>query len=121
MQHDLGADSSFIPQDTTLPHSTRENFRGNHGVVGAADFPPSAELIFPDPDDALEVLDDEGESDDKNASNWSSFTQKMAKAAASFAARKDRKSQVKFVRFILRQSHIMLSITLHYCLWRPEL
>lgn len=99
MQHDLGVETSPVPQDATPPQTTREMFRGNDGIVGAAEFPPSAGLIFLDPDDTLETSDDEKESDDKNASDGSSLTQKLAKAAASFAARKDRKSQVKFVRF----------------------
>ena len=97
IQHNIGADTSFVPPDTTQLQSMRERFRGNDGVVGAAEFPPTAELIFPDPDDAPGTSDDEHETDDKDAGGGTSFTQKLAKTAADFAARRDRKSQVKFV------------------------
>ncbi|KAK8071740.1 hypothetical protein PG996_005088 [Apiospora saccharicola] len=113
VQLDLGADqsspvteplSSPTPPDT---NQTQDRLRSNDGVVGAAEFPASAELVFLDPqnepppayDDGSDAEQSEGSSVEEDTSKGGNgFLSKLAKATDSLRSRQDLKSQRKFQR-----------------------
>lgn len=111
VQFDIGADQSTTvakrsPPPTLDTSQGQGRLRGNDGVVGAAQFPTSAELVFLDPHDEPPPAYDDG---DDNGSNEGSndkvepsrvgngFTSKLAKAADSLQSWQDLRSQRKFV------------------------
>lgn len=110
MAYDVNSYRSVTQQDTTtdldamVPGShrsdqgTRHTIRSNDGVTGVANFPAAAELIFPDPNDTLPDSDDGQESDDEDGKgNGNGFLGKLGKFAADMNAKRDLRSQVKFV------------------------
>ncbi|KAK8061640.1 hypothetical protein PG994_008006, partial [Apiospora phragmitis] len=108
VQFDLRADHSAasIEPSPPSPQTTQSQarFRSNDGVVGAAQFPVSAELVFLDPQDEPPIPYDNGDSEtsedrsfeSESSKGGNSFTNKLATTAASLQSRQDLKAQVKF-------------------------
>ena len=94
---DFETDTSALVPDATRPQGMRHRIRSNDGIGKAAEFPASAELVYPNSDDALSDSDDEQDSDSEAKGIGSSFTSKLGKFAADLNAKRDLKSQVKFV------------------------
>ncbi|KAJ8522903.1 hypothetical protein ONZ45_g547 [Pleurotus djamor] len=97
--------SAMVPgASDTQQQGTSHNIRSNDGVTGDANFPPSAELVFPDPNETLPDSDDSDGSDDdsdreesKANGSGSGFLGKLGKFAADMNAKRDIRSQVKYV------------------------
>ncbi|KAK8074560.1 hypothetical protein PG997_009223 [Apiospora hydei] len=112
VKFDLGADHNDTFTEASAPPTppqasqSQARFRSNDGVVGAAQFPVTAELIFPDPNDGSPPPYDDGDSDTSDDSSvkaeprtgGNSFTKKIAEKAASLQSRQDLKAQRKFQR-----------------------
>ncbi|KAK8119986.1 uncharacterized protein PG998_004612 [Apiospora kogelbergensis] len=81
--------------------STSNGMRSNDGVLGAANFPATAQLVFPDPNDRpVPDFDDDSSSDESRRQSQPqpgpSGGSKFSSLLASFAEKKDLKTQVKF-------------------------
>ncbi|KAI0535029.1 hypothetical protein GGR58DRAFT_26179 [Xylaria digitata] len=78
---------SRIEPKTTLGEKFKANFRNADGKFGPAEFPASAELVFP-------ILDDAIDADAEDAARKSGF----ARAAERYGARRDWKRTAKWIR-----------------------
>lgn len=116
VQFDLEADPSSaalgpppLPSPTPGTSRSQARFRSNDGVVGAAEFPASAELVFLDPHNDPPPAYDDGSSDSDNEQSEGSsvkagpsggengFTSKLAKVTDSLQSWQDLRYQRKFV------------------------
>ncbi|KAK8123139.1 hypothetical protein PG984_011809 [Apiospora sp. TS-2023a] len=106
VQFDLGADQrnpvtepfpSPTPPDM---YQTQARFRSNDGVVVAAEFPASAELIFLDPQNEPPPAYDDGSDTEQSeeSSRGDGFMSKLARATNSLQSWQDLRSQRKFQR-----------------------
>ncbi|KAK8043444.1 hypothetical protein PG993_005874 [Apiospora rasikravindrae] len=107
---DLGAnhDATITEPSSPPPQASQSQarLRSNDGVVGAAQFPATAELVFPDPHDEPPPPYDDGDGDASGDSSvkaepgggGNSFTKKIAETAASLQSRQDLRAQRKFQR-----------------------
>lgn len=113
VQFDLGTDHDAAGGSATqspLPANItrlQARFRSNDGILGAAQFPVPADLVFFDPNNEpppeYEDLDDSSDSERNSGKRESSgsgrgFMQKLDKAEAALETWQDLKAQVKFVR-----------------------
>ncbi|OIW27864.1 hypothetical protein CONLIGDRAFT_453291 [Coniochaeta ligniaria NRRL 30616] len=77
--------------------STSKAIRGNDGSLGAANFPATAQLVYPDPNDPpVHGFDDTSSDDESHHQPGSSGGNKFSNMLASLAEKKDLKTQVKF-------------------------
>lgn len=77
------------------PRSSR--MRGNDGILGASNFPATAQLVYPDPKDFPE---ENGSEDRARPGAWGSGRSKIQNILTDHAEREDLKSQAKFVSFL---------------------
>ncbi|KAK7984573.1 NUDIX hydrolase domain-like protein [Apiospora arundinis] len=111
VQFDLGTDHDAAGGSATptpLPANITQlqaRFRSNDGILGAAQFPVPADLVFFDPNNEpppeYEDLDDSSDSERSGGKRESSgsgrgFMQKLDKAEAALETWQDLKAQVKF-------------------------
>lgn len=78
--------------------------RNHDGILGASNFPATAQLIYPDPNDDPEdhPEDNSGESTSRDRARpgvWDNGRSKVKNMLVAHADKEDLKSQVKFVRF----------------------
>ncbi|KAK7952860.1 hypothetical protein PG988_013554 [Apiospora saccharicola] len=97
-----GHDPSKIIQKGMSSASTSRGMRSNDGILGAANFPATAQLVYPDPDDPpVHDFDDDSSSSSYDGQQQQqpgpSGGSKFSNMLASFAEKRDFKTQVKFV------------------------
>ncbi|KAK8132303.1 hypothetical protein PG999_000476, partial [Apiospora kogelbergensis] len=111
VQFDLGTEHNAAPGPVSPPETPIEaghsqaRFRAHDGILGAAQFPVSAELVFFDPRNEPPPAYEDTDSDDSKyggvsaapSVNGNGFWKKLANTAASLQTRQDLKAQVKFV------------------------
>ncbi|KAK8045677.1 hypothetical protein PG996_013741 [Apiospora saccharicola] len=96
-----GHDPSKIIQKGMSSASTSRGMRSNDGILGAANFPATAQLVYPDPDDPpVHDFDDDSSSSSYDGQQQQqpgpSGGSKFSNMLASFAEKRDFKTQVKF-------------------------
>lgn len=80
--------------------------RNNDGILGASNFPATAQLVYPDPEDALEnnVGENSGEERAKSGA-WGHSLTKIQDMLTAHSDKEDLKSQAKFVGFLYIYLH----------------
>lgn len=80
---------------------TSSRIRSHDGILGASNFPATAELVYPDPKDFPEnILEEDGSEGRTKTGIWGSGRSKVKNMLVDQADKDDLKSQVKFVSLI---------------------
>lgn len=81
--------------------SKSSSMRNNDGMLGASNFPATAQLIYPDPSEAPESISEEDNGGETvKPGIWGSSRAKVQTILTAHAEKEDLKSQVKFVSFL---------------------
>lgn len=87
----------------------RGRMRSHDGILGASNFPATAELVYPDPKDFPENdLEEDGSEGRTSPGIWGSGRSKVKTMWVDQADKEDLKSQVKFVS-VLYTFHLEMS------------
>lgn len=80
--------------------------RSNDGILGASNFPATAQLVYPDPEDALKNNFGENSSEERSKSGaWGRSLTKIQVMLTAHSDKEDLKSQSKFVSLLYNDSH----------------
>lgn len=78
-----------------------DRMRSNDGILGASNFPATAQLVYPDPKDFPENnAEGNGSEDRASPGIWGSGRSKIQNMMTDHADKEDLKSQAKFVDFL---------------------